>query len=153
MIERKDLENLVAKRVEIGKMQADWNDEFGKHKNWLLDKAIGVLLWKDENLGTQCISYTFLGKYYPKRCYIKAVRSNCVVICVPYSEPELSSKYYNVTFDEIYSDDWKEDALKKKYEKDKQTELEMKKEAEERKRVAEEWERKEYERLKAKFEN
>lgn len=153
MIERKDLENLIAQRVEIGKMYSDWYDEFGKYQNWILNKALDVLIWKDKNLGTKCLCYMYNGNYYPKRGYLKTVRSNCVVICVPDSDPELPAKYYNVTFDEIYSDDWKEDALKKKSEKAKQTEFEMKKEAEERKRAAEEWERKEYERLKAKFEN
>ena len=95
----------------------------------------------------------FMGKYYyTKRGKIKKIRNNCLTICIPATDYKLPAKYYNISFDEIFSDDWKE----KELETHKQI-MKQKKETEEnqkQKKLAEKeaWERKEYERLKEKFE-
>ena len=144
MIERCHLENLSKRQTEIHKMQSVLNDEFGKYEKELFEKAKAVLKWKDDNLGQKFLKYKTRG-------HIHELRSNSIVLCLPDTDPELPTRYYNVSFDEIYSDGWKETALKEQEQKARQK-LEEEQAAKE-KALAEQETRKraEYERLKAKY--
>lgn len=145
MIKRKHLENLSKRQKEINLMQSALNDEFGKYKKELFHRARAVLKWKDDNLGQRFLKGKRLG-------YIHKLRSKSLVLCLPDWDDELPTRYYNVSFNEIYSDDWKEAALKE-YETKIQRKLEEE-QAKKEKALAEQEirERAEYERLKAKFE-
>ena len=145
MIERSHLENLSKRQSEIKRMQAELNNEFQKYRRELFQKARDVLKWKDDNLGQEFLKYKTRG-------HIHELRSNSIVLCLPDTDPELPMQYYNVSFDEIYSDDWKEVALKEYEEKIRQK-IEEKQAAKEKALAEKEArERAEYERLKAKYE-
>lgn len=145
MIDREHLESLAKRRIEINKLQSKWNDEFNKYHNEILKKAKEVLKWKDDNLEQQYLQYTTSG-------HIHDIRSNCVVLCLPDTDLELPNRYYNVSFNELYSDNWKEKALEE-YKKKKQKIIEDEKIKKEKDLAdLEKWERQQYERLKVKFE-
>lgn len=146
MIERSHLEDIAKRQVEIKQMQAELNDEFGKYRQELFQKAKEVLKWKDDNLGQKFLEYTTRG-------HIHEIRQNCIVLCLPDTDYEIPNHYYNVSFDEIYSDNWKELALKE-YEAKKQRKLEEEQAAKENALAEQEArERAEYERLRAKYES
>lgn len=145
MIERSYLEELSRKQSKIKQMQSELNNEFQKYRQELFQRAKDVLKWKDDNLGQEFLKYKTRG-------YIHELRSNSIVLCLPDIDAELPAQYYNVSFDEIYSDDWKEIALKE-YEKKIQEKRKEEQLAKEKALVEKEIrERLEYERLKAKYE-
>lgn len=145
MIERNHLADIAKRQLEINKMQAELNDEFEPYRQELFEKAKEVLKWKDDNLGQKFLKYTTRG-------YIHKLRQNCVCLCLPDIDCEMPNRYYNVSFDEIFSDDWKEEALKE-YEAKKQRKLEEERIAKENALAEQEArERAEYERLRKKYE-
>lgn len=145
MIEREHLESLSKRQLEINKMQSKLNDEFNKYKFDLFQKAKEVLKWKDDNLGQKFLKYTTRG-------HIHELRQNCVCLCFPDTDCEMPNRYYNVSFDEIYSDDWKDVALKE-YEAKIQRKLKEEQAAKENALAEQEArERAEYERLRKKYE-
>lgn len=126
-------------------MQDKLNNEFQKYRKELFEKAKAVLKWKDDNLGQKFLKYKTRG-------YIHELRSNSIVLCFPDTDPELPTQYHNVSFDEIYSDDWKQIALEEQERKNQQL-LKEEQEAKEKAILEhEQRERAEYERLKAKYE-
>lgn len=146
MIERSHLEDIAKRQIEISKMKAELNDEFEKYRQELFQKAKEVLKWKDDNLGQEFLKYTTRG-------HIHKIKQNYIVLCLPDTDYESPNHYYNVSFDEIYSDDWKEEALKE-YEAKKQRKLEEEQIAKENALIEQEArEKAEYERLRAKYEN
>lgn len=146
MIERNYLEELYQRQAQIKQMQADLTNEFQKYKRELFKKAKDVLQWKDDNLGQQFLKYRARG-------YISELRPDCVVLCLPDMDPELPVRYFNVSFDEIYSDNWKEEALEKYRQTMALHEREKELRAQRKALEQEQRERAEYERLKAKFEH
>lgn len=144
MIERQHFETIARKQKEINQMQFELDDEFNKYSRELFKKAKEVLKWKDDNLGHEFLKYTTGG-------HIKEIRSNYLVLCLPDTDYEIGNHYYNVSFDEIYSDDWKEIALTS-YKNKMQQKLEKEKIAQEKLLADREAkERAEYERLKLKY--
>ena len=145
MIERNQLENIAKRQKEINQMQYSLDNEFRKYKEELYQRIYDILLWKDKNLGQSNLRYTYRG-------HIHEVRSNCIVVCLPDTDPELSSHYYNIPLDEIYSDDWKQIALTER-EKEIQQALEKEQKSKEIALLEQEQrERAELARLKAKYE-
>lgn len=145
MIERSELENIAERQKEINKMQHSLNNDFRKYKEELYQRIYDILLWKDRELKQSNLRHTYRG-------YIHEVRSNCVVVCFPDTDDELPAHYYNIPFDEIYSDDWKPIALAK-HEEEIQQALEKEQKAKEEALLEQEQrERAELARLKAKYE-
>lgn len=132
------------KKYQELKKQA--NDIYKEVKNELLEKAVDVLKWKNENLDTEYILD------YSKD--IDEIRSNAVVIVVyeRWAYGGAEDHYYNVQFDEIFTEEWKKDAIEELNDKKIRKEKEEKELLEKQKLQREENERKEYERLKTKFE-
>jgi hypothetical protein len=148
MVEREKLENLAAKQKQLGKMKHELDCEFGKYKDELWKKAMEVLTWKHENLGKRCLEKISMSSYLNG---VYEIRPDCIVVRL-YNYWWDKYVYFNISFDELYSDEWKETALRE-YEARKQKEIEDEKLAKENALAdLEEKERQEYERLKAKFE-
>ena len=131
------------KKYQELKKQA--NDIYKEVRNELLEKAVEVLKWKNENLETKYVLD------YSKDIY--EIRSNAVVIVVyeRWAYGGAEDHYYNVQFDEIFSNEWKKKAIEELNVKKLRKEKKEKEIAEKQKLQREENERKEYERLKAKF--
>lgn len=145
MIERQHLEKIAQKQKEINKLQSELNNEFQKYYKELFQKAREVLKWKDENLNQSFLKYKQTG-------HIHEIRHNSLVLAMPDTDAELPTQYYNVSFDEIYSNTWKKTELEK-YKKKKEEEIKNKEKENELKLLEQEkQERAEYERLKAKYE-
>lgn len=107
-------------------------------KDKLLDKLIDILLWENKNLGTKhdigCkgVSYYYT-LHFEEDCIEFVVESSCA-----YGGHD--EEIHFIPYEKIFSDDWKEKVLlnyQKRLEEIKQKELER--------------ERKEYEKLKEKF--
>lgn len=147
MLTREELKEFHRRQVEINKQQEALNAEFGKYKNELKERAWEILEWKDENFGTETLRNK--AKY---ATFIK-LRENCVVVRLVDYDPEIRNVYINISYDELFSDDWKEAALEA-YEQKKAQKAEEERAAKEKEQADKEaWERAEYERLKAKFED
>lgn len=145
MISIEKLKELAVWKEKINKENASWNNEFNQYRDELVQKARRVLKWKDEHFDTSYLRYKQMG-------YIHEIGSNYVVLCLPDIDWEQPTKYYNISFDELFTEDWKEKALQEYKEKQKKAAEEAKQLEEELRLAMEANERAEYERLKAKFE-
>lgn len=146
MFDQQWLVNVAEKGYVLRQAKHVWENEFQKKSKKLRDRIYDILEWKDENLNQNFLGCRMLYMFQIKRI----TRTKVVVKIWKYGAD--FANYYNVSFDEICSDDWKEKALdeynkKRQDAKRKEEELKAKQEAEK-----EEKERAEYERLKAKFE-
>jgi len=144
MIERNKLEDFVRRQMEIIQMKSALTNEFQKYNKELFERAKSVLQWKDDNLGQKFLEHK-------RRGHIHELRTSCLVLCFPDWDDELPTQYYIVSYDEIYSDDWKQKALEEQERKAQQA-LRDEQEAKEKAMLEQEKrERAEYERLRAKF--
>lgn len=112
-----------------------------------ITESIKILLWENENVGTQhdvafnSHDYSYTIEFLEKYAVLE------VDITWPFGGNE--REYYNIPYEKYFSEEWKEVSLKN-YKDIQQRKLEEKRLKEEKLLLKE---RKEYERLKAKFEN
>ena len=147
MLDRARLENFHKIQCEINRQKAELNNEFQKFEKELYCRSLEVIRWKDQNLGNASLRFK-----WESRGKVHEIRPNCVVLRILDTDSELPAAYYNVLYDEIFSDDWKEIALIA-YEQKKEQEAKAEQEKKEKMRAeSEARELAEYKRLKAKFE-
>ena len=125
------IDEYINKEKELKKMYSNLKDK-------LLDKLIGILLWENENLGTKhdigCKGVSYYYTLHFKEDHIE------FIVQSSWAYGGYDEEYHDIPYEKIFSDDWKEKVLsnyQKRLKEIKQKELEQ--------------ERKEYERLKEKF--
>ena len=130
---RKLIDEYIEKENELKEMYSDL-------KCKLLDRLINILLWENENLNAKhdigCNGVSYYYTLHFEEDYIEFV----VESSWAYGGHDV--EYHNIPYEKLFYDDWKEKAL-----------LNYQKRLEEIKRNKLEQERKEYEKLKEKFDN
>lgn len=116
----------------------------------LIAKAIDILLWENENIGTEHdVKFNHRDYSY----HIEFLEKSAVLevdITWPYGGYERENHY--ISYEKLLNNDWKEKVLKEYKDKcEQERKLKEQKEQEEKAALLDK-ERKEYERLRAKFE-
>ena len=114
MVKKENLELLAEKNKQLLRLKREINEELSSYQAELLDKAIDVLEWKDNNLGKSYLKDVAIGHYL--NC-VHEIRDNCIMVRL-YNHYGIQVVFCDISFNELYTDDWKMAALEA-YEKEK----------------------------------